>query len=154
MLAGTVWLPGIVTIDRRLVAGVLAVDLALLGVRLFAVLDAGRGSRAPAGKVALAVLAVATVVPHVAFAYVTVRSYAVLETVFAEDEPQDVLPARGIFLASEPSLPQWVGPDGWRARARRAARPGRDAAARALAASCWPRPPSPLRRSGRGRRSS
>ena len=114
VLAGTVLLPGIVTIDRRLVAGVLAVDLALLGVRLFAVLDAGRGSRAPAGKVALAVLAVATVVPHVAFAYVTVRSYAVLESVFAEDEPQDVLPARGIFLASEPSLPQWVGPDGWR----------------------------------------
>ena len=50
VLAGAVWLPGIVSIDRRLVAGVLAVDLALLGVRLFAVLDAGRGSRAPAAE--------------------------------------------------------------------------------------------------------
>ena len=40
-----------------------------------------------------------TAAPHVAAGYVTVRSYHVLETVFAEEEPRDVLPARGLFLA-------------------------------------------------------
>src|SRR6187397_1486115 len=64
---------GPVELDRRLVAALLAVDLALLALRLFAVLDAGRGLRAAA----LAALAALTVAPHVAAGYVTVRGYSV-----------------------------------------------------------------------------
>ncbi len=36
--------------------------------------------------------------PHVAAGYVTVRSEVTLQRVFADDEPSDVLPARGVFL--------------------------------------------------------
>jgi LCP family protein required for cell wall assembly len=113
LLVAALWLPGTISIDRRLVAAVLAADLALLALRLFAVLDAGRAGRAPAARVALAALAAATAVPHVATAYVTLRSYDVLETVFAEDEPGDVLPGRGLFLPRTPPLPRWVGRDAW-----------------------------------------
>ena len=150
VLAGTVWLPGIVSIDRRLVAGVLAVDLALLGLRLFAVLDAGRESRAPAARVALAVMLVATALPHVAFAYVTVRSYAVLETVFADEEPQDVLPARGLFLAAEPALPRWVPDDSWQLGLAEQLGPGET---RPLVRSPEVLAGAAAARSGRGRRS-
>ena len=52
------------SIDRRLVAAVLVVDLALLGLRLFAVVDASRGGWA----VGLAVLVALTAAPHVAAA--------------------------------------------------------------------------------------
>ena len=99
-------------IDRRLVALVLAVDLALLAFRLFAVADVCRGGSA----VGLAALAVLVTAPHVAAGYVTVRGYGVLEEVFAEREPRDVLPARGLFLANAaplPPLPRHVEPDTW-----------------------------------------
>src|SRR5688572_939975 len=86
-------------LDRRLVAAVLAIDLALLAFRLYAVVDAWRGGRALHLHVALVALAALTAVPHVAAGYVTVRSYGVLETVFAEEEPGDVLAADGLFLA-------------------------------------------------------
>jgi LCP family protein required for cell wall assembly len=112
LLGAVVWLPGVVSIDRRLVAAVLAADLALLGFRLFAVADAGRAGRAPAARLALAVLLAATALPHLAFAYVTVRSYSVLETVFADEEPRDVLTHR-LFLATGLPLPRWVAPDTW-----------------------------------------
>ena len=113
LLAAAVWLPGVVGIDRRLVAGVLAADLAVLALRLFAVLDAGRAGRARGARIAVVALAAATVVPHLAVAYVAVRGYDVLETVFADEEPGDVLPTRGLFLAEAPQLPVRVGPDSW-----------------------------------------
>ncbi len=55
------------------------------------------------GLVALAVLVAA---PHVAAGYVTVRGYGALEEVFAEEEPRDVLPARGIFLVEPEPRPE------------------------------------------------
>jgi LCP family protein required for cell wall assembly len=86
-------------VDRRLVAGMLAIDLALLAFRLYAVLDAWRGGHALHLHLALVALAALTAVPHVAAGYVTVRSYSVLETVFADTEPADVLPTKGgLFL--------------------------------------------------------
>ena len=98
-----------VEIDRGLVAAVLAVDVAVLAFRLFAVLDAGRGA-AVSGLAALAAL---TAVPHVAAGYVTVRSYDVLENVFANAEPEDVMRDRGLFFTELPPLPRYVAPDAW-----------------------------------------
>jgi LCP family protein required for cell wall assembly len=87
-------------LDRRLVAAVLAIDVGLLALRLYAVVDAWRGGRALHVHVALVALAALTTAPHIAAGYVTVRSYSVLERVFADDEPRDVLPANGgLFLA-------------------------------------------------------
>src|SRR6266542_4786156 len=86
------------TLDRRLAAMVLAVDLALLAFRLFAVVDAWRavrGRATTAATVGLTALAALTAAPHVGAAYVTVRSYGVLEHVFAAEPPRDVLPSRG-----------------------------------------------------------
>jgi LCP family protein required for cell wall assembly len=99
-----VWPTGVV--DRRLVAVVLAVDVALLAVRLFAVVDAWRG-----GAIGIAVLAALTAAPHVAAGYVTVRSYSVLERVFAAEEPDDRLAGRELFLTVP--LPRYVAPDTW-----------------------------------------
>jgi len=113
LLAAAAWLRGSISIDRRLVTGVLVVDLALLVFRLFAVLDAGRGGRAPAVRAALVALAALTAVPHVAVAYVTLRGYDVLETVFADEEPGDVVRSRGLFVARAAALPQWVARDSW-----------------------------------------
>src|SRR5215210_8060881 len=98
-------------LDRRLVAAVLAVDLALLALRLFAVVDASRGAWA-AGIVVLAAL---TAAPHVAAAWFTVRSYDVLETVFADEEPCGTACDRGVVLLSHvvPPLPEWVPKDAW-----------------------------------------
>ena len=98
------WASG--SVDRTLVATVLAVDLALLALRLYAVLDVWRG-----GAVGLAALAAVTAVPHVAAGYVTVRSYDVLEEVFADEEPTDVL-HEGLFR-SGPPLPAAVPADAW-----------------------------------------
>ena len=113
VLAAVVWLPGLVAIDRRLVAGILAADVGLLAFRLFAVLDAGGAGRAPAARTAVTVLLALTALPHVALAYVTVRGYSVLERVFAEEEPRDVVRSSGLFLAPQPQLPSRVGPDSW-----------------------------------------
>ena len=89
-------------LDRRLVAAILLLNLALLVFRLFAVVDAwGRGRAAAASRGAalgLVVIAGVTAAPHVAAGYVAVRGYGVLESVFAAEEPRDVLPARGLFL--------------------------------------------------------
>jgi polyisoprenyl-teichoic acid--peptidoglycan teichoic acid transferase len=113
LLAAATWLRGSISVDRRLVAGVLAADLAMLAVRLFAVLDAGRAGTARAARAGVAAVAALTVVPHVAVAYVTLRSYEVLETVFADEEPRDVLASRGLFLAAAPVVPRWVPRDSW-----------------------------------------
>jgi LCP family protein required for cell wall assembly len=95
------------SVDRTLVAAVLAADLVLLALRLFAVLDVWRG-----GVVGLAAFAVVTAVPHVAAGYVTVRSYDVLESVFADEEPTDVLHA-GLFSPQAIPLPDSVPRDAW-----------------------------------------
>jgi LCP family protein required for cell wall assembly len=95
----------VTTIDRRVLAGVLAADAALLALRLFAVVDAWRAGSGRATRAALAALAVlvgATAVPHVAAAYVAVRGYSTLETVFAASEPVDILPSYGLFIKLEP----------------------------------------------------
>lgn len=90
----------------RLLVALLALNLALLGLRAFAVFDTGR-SAAPALVTLLVAL---TVVPHLAAGYLSVRGYRVLDRVFAEAEPNDVLPSRGIFVIDtpvpEPRLPK------------------------------------------------
>jgi LCP family protein required for cell wall assembly len=83
----------------RLLVVLLVLDVALLGLRSFAVVDAGR-SASPAFLAALVAL---TVVPHVAAGYVAVRSYTVLDRVFADVEPDDVLPSRGVFVIEAPT---------------------------------------------------
>ena len=98
-----------VEIDRQLVTAVLALDLAVLAFRLFAVLDAGRG----AAVSGLAVLAALTAAPHVAAGYFTVRSYDVLESVFANEEPRDVMRDHGLLFTELPPLPRYVAPDAW-----------------------------------------
>jgi LCP family protein required for cell wall assembly len=96
-------------LSRRALVVILLANAALLAFRLFAVADAwrlGREAVSRAAVAALAVIAVATAMPHVAAGYVAVRGYDVLESVFAEEEPDDVLPARGLFIvASEPQPP-------------------------------------------------
>jgi LCP family protein required for cell wall assembly len=87
------------TLGLRLLVAILAVDAALLGLRLFAVVDAGRS----AARTVVAALVVLTVAPHAAAGYFAVRSYTVLDRVFAEQEPLDVLPSRGVFLRDEPA---------------------------------------------------
>ena len=105
LLALAGWAP--LSVDRTLVAAVLVADLALLALRLFAVLDVWRG-----GVAGLVLLAALTAAPHVAAGWVTVRSYDVLESVFADEEPTDVL-HQGLFASSSIPLPRWVASDGW-----------------------------------------
>jgi LCP family protein required for cell wall assembly len=104
-------------VDRRILAGLVLANLALLGLRLFAVVDAWRcapGAAPRLAVLALVAIATATAVPHVAAGYVTVRGYDVLDSVFADSEPGDVLVARGLFLADSPSPRR---PPRWRTRA-------------------------------------
>jgi LCP family protein required for cell wall assembly len=101
-------LPGV---DRRIVSVVLLADLALLAFRVFAVVDAARGAL----PVLVAALVVLTAMPHVAAAWVTVRSYEVLESVFADEEPCGTACDRGTLLLSHRvvPLPEWVPKDAW-----------------------------------------
>lgn len=98
-------------LDRRFVAAVLAFDLALLAVRLFAVVDASRGSWA----LGLAALVALTAAPHVAAGWITVRGYEVLEEVFAAEEPCGTACDRGSVLLANVvvPLPEWVPKDAW-----------------------------------------
>jgi LCP family protein required for cell wall assembly len=96
-------------VDRELVAVVLGANLALLGLRLFAVLDVWRG-----GLLGIVLLAALTAAPHVWAGYVTVRGYDVLTTVFADEEPCGTACDRGdVLLAARPQLPGWVPKDPW-----------------------------------------
>ncbi|HWG56615.1 MAG TPA: LCP family protein [Gaiellaceae bacterium] len=96
-------------VDHRLVAALLSANALLLALRLFAVADAARG----AAVAAVAALAALTAAPHVAAGYVTVRGYGVLDEVFADAEPTDVLAHDGVFLSITTPLPRWVAPDTW-----------------------------------------
>ena len=111
VLASWISVDAVWGVDRRLVATILAVDLALLAFRLFAVVDASRGSWA-AGLAALVAL---TAAPHVAAGYLTVRGYSVLENVFADEEPCGTACDRGSVLLAHVvvPLPQWVPKDAW-----------------------------------------
>ena len=111
VLASWISVDAVWGVDRRLVATILAVDIALLAFRLFAVVDASRGSWA-AGLAALVAL---TAAPHVAAGYLTVRGYSVLENVFADEEPCGTACDRGNVLLAHVvvPLPQWVPKDAW-----------------------------------------
>jgi polyisoprenyl-teichoic acid--peptidoglycan teichoic acid transferase len=88
-------------LGRPLLAAVLIANLAFLALRVFAVVDAWRLSARVTtglGAVALVALTAVTAAPHAAVGYATVRGYSTLETVFADEEPRDVLPSRGPFL--------------------------------------------------------
>jgi LCP family protein required for cell wall assembly len=104
------WLNGSLFLLRLLVRpdvllGLLVANFVFLLYRLFAVFDAyrlaslaRRAARRPVASplvatVSLVFLICLTVAPHVAAAYYNFRSYDLLETVFAETEPQDVLGA-------------------------------------------------------------
>src|SRR3954467_15584083 len=75
------------SLDTRLLVSILVLDLPLLGLRVFAVVVAGR-SPAPAFVPALVLLWGA---PHGVAGSLAVRSSAVLDRVFASEEPPDVL---------------------------------------------------------------
>ena len=115
-------------VRRETLVAFLAVNLLVLALRLFAVVDAWRwGARAPAGVAAalgLAVLVSLTLFPHAAAAWYAVRGYETLTTVFAEEEPRDVFPAVNIFLSDPP-------PDALSSHATALRRPGSAASAEA-----------------------
>ncbi len=102
VLAGVLWVQGPLFLLRLLVRpsvllGLLAANAVLLGFRAVAVVDAYRlaaRARPAAGRAsaaALAVLVAVTAAPHVAAAYYNYRSYDLLESVFAGEEPSDSL---------------------------------------------------------------
>jgi LCP family protein required for cell wall assembly len=95
-------------LGRPLLVAVLIANLAFLALRVFAVVDAWRlGARVTTGvgAVAIAALTAVAAAPHAAVGYAAVRGYSTLETVFADEEPRDVLPARGPFLQTIPPRP-------------------------------------------------
>jgi LCP family protein required for cell wall assembly len=95
-------------LGRPLLAAVLATNFVFLALRVFAVVDAWRlGARVTTGvgAVSVAALTAVTAAPHAAVGYAAVRGYSTLETVFADEEPRDVLPARGPFLQTIPPRP-------------------------------------------------
>jgi LCP family protein required for cell wall assembly len=89
-------------VSRGALWTLLAVDLGVLAFRLFAIVDAwwwGRGAASLVAVTALGAMIVLTAAPHVAAGYVAVRGYDVLDDVFADEEPTDVLvAASGVFL--------------------------------------------------------
>ena len=100
VLLGLFALVAVGRLGRTFLALLLLANGAVLALRLFAIVDAGRGAFASrVAGVVLAVVAVAAAIPHVAAAYVAVRGYDVLESVFADEEPTDVLGGSGLFLA-------------------------------------------------------
>ena len=101
-------------LTRQALAALLLVDLGLLAFRLFAVADAwraGRGVASRAAVLALVLMVAVTAAPHVAAGYVAVRGYDVLDSVFADEEPGDVLASQGVFLAEPQPEPEPRGLD-------------------------------------------
>jgi LCP family protein required for cell wall assembly len=98
-------------VNGPIVALVVLVDLAVMGFRVFAVVDAARGAL----PVLVACLVALTAAPHVAAAWVTVRSYDVLASVFADEEPCSTACDRGTLLLSHVvvPMPEWVPKDAW-----------------------------------------
>ena len=96
-------------LGRPLLAAVLAANLVVLALRVFAVVDAWRvtaGVPTGAAAAVLAALVAFVAAPHVAAGYAAVQGYATLESVFADEEPGDVLPSRGPFLLEARAEPR------------------------------------------------
>jgi LCP family protein required for cell wall assembly len=89
-------------VGPELLVAVLLVNLAIGAYRVFVLVDAGRGAASRAAVATIVVLAALVALPHVALGYVAVRGYTVLDTVFADEEPGDVLTAHGIFIVVPP----------------------------------------------------
>ena len=111
VLTSSLSLDSLSGVSRTMVTAILLADLALLAFRLFAVVDAVRG----AFPLLVAALVALTAAPHVAAAWITVRSYDVLESVFADEEPCGTACDRGTLLLSQVvvPLPEWVPKDAW-----------------------------------------
>ena len=96
-------------VDARLLAGILGANALLLAFRCLAVVDTwrvGGGTPSAAALAGLAAVVAIAAAPHVAAGYVAVRSYTVLDSVFADSEPRDVLPAdTGVFLRTAAAKP-------------------------------------------------
>lgn len=129
----------------EILLALLAANFLFFVYRLFAVVDAYRlASRArrpttrSAASAALATLSLAALVsltaaPHIAAAYVNFASYEVLEAVFAEEEPQDVLGAADPWPLDETGGPVFLDDP---VKARGLAPPsGRPASGESLAAA-------------------
>ncbi len=95
-------------LGRGGLAALLALDVVLLAIRLFSVLDAV-GLRI--ARVALVALVALVAAPHVLAGYLGVRGYGVLEHVFASEEPTDVLPGHGLFVGVSPGQEQQRWPE-------------------------------------------
>ena len=137
VLAARIWLPAIVTIDRRLVAPLLALDLALLAFRLFAVVDAvARRRRRRPGVCSRCS-------PRAAARRGRLRDRPRLRACSRPSSPtrsrRTSCPRAG---SSSPraaaAAARRVPDDSWELGARRAARARRDGAARALGPTCSP----------------
>jgi LCP family protein required for cell wall assembly len=105
-------------VNGSMVTAILAADLVLLAFRVFAVVDAARG----AFPLVIAVLVTLTAAPHLAAAWVTVRGYEVLGSVFADEEPCGTGCDRSRLLLAREVVPRprWVPTDAWeRARIER-----------------------------------
>lgn len=89
-------------VGPELLVAVLVVNIAIGAYRVVVLVDAGRGAASRAAVATVAVLAALAAAPHVALGYVAVRGYSVLDAVFADEEPADVLTAHGIFLVVPP----------------------------------------------------
>jgi LCP family protein required for cell wall assembly len=98
LAAGAVLYASVFDVGPALLAALLTANGALLAVRVFAIVDAWRGAVSRLAAVALAALLALAAAPHVPAGYVAVRGYGVLDRVFAEEEPVDVLGAGGLFL--------------------------------------------------------
>jgi LCP family protein required for cell wall assembly len=112
-------------VDTRFLLALLAVDLALLLFRVFSILDAFRLGRAPHAAVAtLGVLTLFAIAPHAAVGYYAYQSYDTIETVFADEEPQDVIEPVEIASAGDGGpvtlLPQLASANGTEVRIRNA----------------------------------
>jgi LCP family protein required for cell wall assembly len=98
LAAGAGILVALSAVGPALLAVLLATNAALLAVRVVAIVDASRGAVSRVAALGLVGLLALAAAPHVAAGYVAVRGYDVLDTVFADDEPVDVLGAGGLFL--------------------------------------------------------
>jgi LCP family protein required for cell wall assembly len=98
LAAGAVVFAALSAVGPVLLLALLVGNAAILAVRVFAIVDASRGAASRLAAVVLAGLLAIATAPHVAAGYVAVRGYGVLDSVFAEDEPVDVLGAGGLFL--------------------------------------------------------
>ena len=101
-------------VREEVLLGLLAVNGALLVARALIVADAWRRGRPSSGKgrylqaSALVLLLVLTAAPHAVAGYVLLTTRDVVQTVFADEEPGDMLPTRGpnrVFLALPTSAP-------------------------------------------------